>query len=411
MNCDPNTLSKAASCLFCGLSDYQLNLARIRTLCAWLGVAGGHAPGAPTNPDITDASQDVNVVVTWTNPSPAATTNEVWRSVDGGTNYFLFTTVAGNVSQAADNSIIPNNTIYYYKIRSCSGASCSAFTNPVGISNNFVSPNVASISFPFLVRAANAFTASGLAALTSVSLPKLRTVQNNFDLSNNTNLASISLPVLNFVGFALFLGSDKITGAFSLPALTTIGGDFQIQNNILMTSFSVPLLTSVGGNLVMSGLAALTSVTLTSLNDVGVGFANGRLDFQNDDALASISFPALTQVFSEIDFNGCAILTSIQLPNLTNITGDNIFIVSGSTCPLLTTWNAPNWFVSDSFSIDLSANALNAASVNQVLARGVASGVLSCQFTLNGGTNAAPSGQGIVDKAALIVAGNTVNTN
>lgn len=41
MNCDPNELSKASSCLFCGLSDHQLNLARIRTLCSWADAIGG----------------------------------------------------------------------------------------------------------------------------------------------------------------------------------------------------------------------------------------------------------------------------------------------------------------------------------------------------------------------------------
>jgi hypothetical protein len=67
------------------------------------------------------------------------------------------------------------------------------------------------------------------------------------------------------------------------------------------------------------------------------------------------------------------------------------------------------------YGLDLSGNALSAASVNAILAWYAANyslGAAGDQFIdLSGGTNAAPSGQGLADKATLIANGWTVTTN
>lgn len=49
MNCDPNELSKSASCLFCGLTQSQLQTARLVTLCNWANRAIGGLIGTPTD--------------------------------------------------------------------------------------------------------------------------------------------------------------------------------------------------------------------------------------------------------------------------------------------------------------------------------------------------------------------------
>ena len=63
---------------------------------------------------------------------------------------------------------------------------------------------------------------------------------------------------------------------------------------------------------------------------------------------------------------------------------------------------------------NFSSNALPAAAVNQVLADFVVSlgisGRVACTVNLAGGTNAAPTGQGLTDKATLVAAGWTVTT-
>jgi hypothetical protein len=310
-------------------------------------------------------------------------TNEIWKSTDG-TNFVLFATVSGGAVQATDSTGMAAGNIWYYKVRACDGANCSAFTSVVSASFNYTSPNVASVSFPTLVRAFGTFTASGLAALTSVSLPALKSVTNNFDLSSNPNLASVTLTALQTVSSgALFLGGNKITGAFSLPALTSTRGDIQLQGNTLMTSLSAPSLTSIGGIGSFSGCSALASVTLTSLQTVGL-ITGGRLDFNSDTSLTTLSLPALTAIQADFLGNGCTVLASSSIPQL--------IFTNGTT-------------------IDFTADALNAASINQILARGVASAVNACIFSLAAGTNAAPSGQGVADKATLIGQGNTVTTN
>lgn len=56
MDCDPNNLSKAASCIRC-LPDGLLVAARTVILCSWATVASG---GAPNNARITEAG-DVRI--------------------------------------------------------------------------------------------------------------------------------------------------------------------------------------------------------------------------------------------------------------------------------------------------------------------------------------------------------------
>lgn len=53
----------------------------------------------------------------------------------------------------------------------------------------------------------------------------------------------------------------------------------------------------------------------------------------------------------------------------------------------------------------------NPANINIILAACVAAGSPNGILDLSGGTNAAPTGQGITDKATLILAGWTVTTN
>jgi hypothetical protein len=81
----------------------------------------------------------------------------------------------------------------------------------------------------------------------------------------------------------------------------------------------------------------------------------------------------------------------------------------------------PSWarfarvFESDT-NVKLNGNALPESDVNSILAAAVSFDVsygpgLAWSLDLSGGTNAAPTGQGLTDKATLIGAGWTVTTN
>jgi len=88
---------------------------------------------------------------------------------------------------------------------------------------------------------------------------------------------------------------------------------------------------------------------------------------------------------------------------------DHITIANNTS---LTTINLGAEFPDNGKNYTLNNNALNAATVNSVLALLVAEpSYVSGTVLLNGGTNAAPSGQGIADKATLIGRGVTVTTN
>lgn len=69
------------------------------------------------------------------------------------------------------------------------------------------------------------------------------------------------------------------------------------------------------------------------------------------------------------------------------------------------TWNYGSGFIA-------TGNSFSAAEVNALLAAMIATySTLAAVLNLSGGTSAAPTGQGVVDKAALISAGWTVTTN
>jgi hypothetical protein len=95
-------------------------------------------------------------------------------------------------------------------------------------------------------------------------------------------------------------------------------------------------------------------------------------------------------------WTGITILNYYSMPSAITVTANTL-----STQVAMTTLN-------------LSNDALAAAAVNQVLADLVTSisgrGGVKCTTTLNG-TNAAPTGTGITNKATLVAAGWTVTTN
>jgi hypothetical protein len=140
--------------------------------------------------------------------------------------------------------------------------------------------------------------------------------------------------------------------------------------------------------------------------------------------------------------SNCPLLTVLRLasntlngpiPSLTNnILLDNIFMagcgVSGAI-PLLSSLsvlrtldvsgNSLNAYTSSTLALTLvsflaSVNALPSAEVNKVLADfafNIGARPAVGTITLNGGTNGAPTGQGIIDKAAIIARGWACTTN
>jgi hypothetical protein len=242
-----------------------------------------------------------------------------------------------------------------------------------------VNTGTVSYSFPFLQFVLVDFIIGNEVALTTISVPKLTTVSGIF--------LAISCPVL----VNLVVTNLKTCGSFGVaacvafvtlnaPALTDcLTGFFTARDNPLMTTVSVPVLATVWADIQFFNTPALVSLSFPSLTTVGTDI-RGSIS-----GISSFSAPLLVSLGAQLFCDSCPNLTVVTIPNV-------IFQDGGNT-------------------ITLDSDILNAASVNQVLARGVASATTSNDYELNSPGNAAPTGQGILDAAALIIAGNTVNTN
>lgn len=446
MSCDIPTMLDEAKCIQFCVPD-GMNMPVVVSLFCQIMV--GH--GAPTNPDIAANSTDGNLIITWTNAG-TPDTNEVWVSRNGGA-YSLLTTVGGGVSQAIDSTAMVDLDQWTYKIRSIKNGIHSPFTSTVSalknftgtaVQTSFVKPDLVFvvgaliftncnsltiISAPLLHTITSTFGVNGATSLTAINLPKLSKVialdvtivgalnsltsidlsslvscGGNLAIDNTTALTSVNLPSLQTLGQNFEFIANTVLQTISAPILSTVGGQVDLQSNANLASFSAPLLSSTGLDLFVNGNGSLTSLSLPSLTSIGLQFT-----MNTNVGLTSISLPLLATIgFGPLDLSGNPALTVVTLTSLTKINGTDITMTPS---PALTTFSIPVLKYTDNSVLDWTGDALLVASVNQILARGVASGVVSCDFELIGGTNAPPAGQGLIDKAALITAGNIVNTN
>jgi len=177
-----------------------------------------------------------------------------------------------------------------------------------------------------------------------------------------------------------YVNNNQLTGA--IPSLTanTALVDFIAYVNQL--TGSIPSLTTntalaffyVNNNQLTGAIPSLTANTALVYFNVGDNQLTGSIP----------SLAANTALVTFHTYNN----------QLTSYAG-------GLGTRVLTTFNA--WF-----------NALTGVAVNAILADLVvaqAGGNPVCTVNLSGGTNAAPTGQGLTDKATLIAAGWTVTTN
>lgn len=166
---------------------------------------------------------------------------------------------------------------------------------------------------------------------------------------------------------------------------------------------------------------ALTSFTAPLLTTV-----YGRFDFGDNDGITYISLPSLVSLENYLWSNStdsvflmsfCALLTSIDLPLFTGNVRKNTKI--GSTTefniqsnPLLTTLNLPSLVPINGCNYVIKNNALNQASVDQILQRCAAEATfVSGVLNLTGGTNSTPSAAGLINKGIINGRGVTCTTN
>jgi len=420
---------------------------------------------APSSPDIADASLPGAVVFTWHNNAVGASANEIWRS-DNGAPFSLLATIAPGATTYTDTTYA-GQTYTEYKVRAIDLFTQSGFSAARGVATTLSSLSLASYSYPNLVQHFSDFN-SNSGGTTSINFPLLRRVIGGSFLTS-TPISSLSLPALAFVDTNLTINSSSLTSltlsalttvqsgnigfssnasltSLSLPKLNSCPGNFSITTNAALTSVNFPLLSGVSGNMRINGSSSLSTIVFSVLTTVS-GYLNMAglsglstpsfplLEVIGNDAIlsgwtgcSSISFPSLTAVSGLLNISG-ATATSIDfsalqtcgsglnassLPNITSLSFAALTSSGGdcnfSSCTSLTSFSLPSITFGNN-TINGEGDALDLTSVNALLATGVTSAPTTASFLLDGGTNAAPTGQGLTDTSTLVSAGNTVITN
>ena len=242
----------------------------------------------------------------------------------------------------------------------------------VQIINN---PLLSSVTFPALTTINGPFKLQGN-ALTNLTFPQLmKSFENTNNIEiNEVNLTSLSFPSL-IIADKLKVGSPNLT-SFAAPLLTK-SKDFRILNSKL-NSISLPSFTGDANGIVIIDSNSL----LTTLN-MPVWAAIQNIDFTSNPLFTTINLPSLTTCIQlKIEFNST--LTTITAPTLNSCT-NVLFRQNKLPSSMVNTW------------------------LNKMLTVTPATGktiYLNQQSPL-----APPTGAGITDKAALISAGNTVQTD
>lgn len=216
------------------------------------------------------------------------------------------------------------------------------------------------------------------ASITSLTFHSLESVTGTFDISS-ANLVEVFVPKLATVGTELDIGGPAVQ-TLDFPELVSVTGSIYATNSPA-PGVSFPKLASVGGDC-----------------DI----------VDNLDAITEADFPELVSVGAILAGLSCNILTRVGYPKLVTVGGDLLHNLN----PLLSEVSFPVFLPTNGTDLNFADNALDASSVNHILARAVANAAyISGTIDTSGGTSSAPTGQGIADKATLIGRGVTVTTN
>ena len=220
-----------------------------------------------------------------------------------------------------------------------------------------------------------------------------------------------------------FAAVRKGGGGGGIDTTGLVAGSGSIADNVAANLLLRYIADHVGG-LPPSGAEILLETYLQTVNLSGFLLTGVLPSFAAFVQLGQFDVSANSLTGALPSFGTCPILQEIYL----NDNGFTGIIPSFAACRDLRNFIAtnnlfsgytPTCFVNqvNLGAIDLSNNAIaNDADINMILADliqslSVPGGRVTCTVTLTGGTNAAPTGQGLLDKIALNAAGWTVTTN
>lgn len=283
---------------------------------------------------------------------------------------------------------------------------------------------------------------NGCAALSELDFTGVTSI-GQLQLGYMTSLTSFLIPDLVTCG-GLSLYNSGLS-SFSAPVLTTSTTWFYIYDNAEIVSISAPELTYAADfGLVFRNNSVLTSVDLPLLD------TTAYVDGNSNPNLATLSLPSLANVAGPVSITSCDLLETISLPSLTtcsvfecysciSLTSLDVSAMSNcpyfdcSTCELLTTVDLPSMgpieimygvdtislstvsfgsgIISNFGEVVFGNSNLSEATVDFILASGIAGSMTLGYIDLSGGSSSTPSATGLADKATLITNGVTVLTN
>jgi len=152
-----------------------------------------------------------------------------------------------------------------------------------------------------------------------------------------------------------------------------------------------------------------------TLNLIFVNPVSGDVDFSNNPLIDNLTLDGLQP--NTINVSGCTGLNSLQ----TTISNTTLQSIDLSTCPNMvtlvlagcTSLSTINIGASTAYALlSLSNCAFDDVQINAILAALVANCLINAgNLDLSGAGNSPPTGQGIIDSAALTTAGWNVTTN
>jgi hypothetical protein len=260
----------------------------------------------------------------------------------------------------------------------------------------------------------NEFNQVGFETLTNK--PNLRTLNFGGSVNNQYINWTGAFPDLSAITtlVTVSINNSSLTGSnLNLSALTNLTS-LNIHSNLLSGAFPI-LPTGANSKLATINVGQNKSTRFTGTPPLLTDHpACTSLSYHYNDVAGPIQDLSVRPTLTNFWCLGC--LHTGNIPNLSSNTALAIFRVSGQRGTTKLTGFAGGTVSATLGDFWADSNQLPAAAVNAILAAFVAAGRVktptnTCTIQLGGTGNAAPTGQGITDKATLQSRGWTVTTN
>jgi hypothetical protein len=337
--------------------------------------------------------------------------------IRGGVNILsgILTMTSIDFSSLISVGVIGNSD-YNFTIDQCPATELKVPLLTYGSNHMYIynCPNLTSLSFPSLTSTNYQVDINACQYITSISLPVYSGTIGLYDLPAVTSLTLNGATVIVY-----------LNGLPALPSLSTLSTSFEAYltddqvGTTGITTVSAPNATTFkwhdnrGSNIA----TVLESASAPLATDIYFRTANEGA-ISELSPFASADFPSVTYVY-RMKIRNCSITTLDLSTVITYNVGEDIDIDNNPylTSAIIGVIGTLKSIGSD--SVRLENNALTETCVNDVLAllvsldgtNGTTEFGSGKYLYLEGGTNSAPTGQGILDVATLTSRGCTVTTN